>query len=213
MKKSILPAILLSFMTLQMFAQENLIIAKNHFEVSIKYAIQRPFYSVSSPVDIVAFSHANRYRSRLGVGCKYYVFEKWYLEYNLAFSQEGGGFKNQFTNTNYFKNGIIIGFSTNQNRRLIFDIYTGFDLNILLNSKFKNKLTGISENVTDYHNRFVFSFPVLGMGLKTKIHENIFLSAQTYVSMTNYQVSKEENTNVSQLVFPAFQISLSKFLK
>lgn len=207
------PTILILFLSSQIFAQDNSIIAKNHFEVSLKYAIQRPIYSVSSPADIVAFTHTNRYRSRLGIGIKYYVFEKWFLEYNLAFSQEGGGYKEQFTNTNYLKNGINIGYSTNQNRRLIFDIYTGFDLNLLLNSKFKNKITDESETVTDYHKRFVFSFPVLGMGFKTKIHENLFLAAHTYASMTNFRVSKEENTKVSQVILPAFQISLSKFLK
>lgn len=213
MRRKISITILMLFLTLQIFAQENLTTARNHFEVSLKYALQRPFYSVTNPIDIVALSHENRYRSRLGVGCRYYVFEKWFLEYNLAYSQEGGGFKKQFTNTNYLKNGINIGFSTNQNRRLIFDIYTGFDLNFLLNSKFKNQFTGQSENVTNYHKMFVLSFPVLGMGLKTKIQENTFLSAQTYFSMTNYRVSNEENSNVSQVIFPAFQISLSKFLK
>lgn len=92
-------------------------------------------------------------------------------------------------------------------------INTGFDLNFLINSTFKNMFNGESENVTSYHKRFVFSFPILGMGLKTKIHKDIFLSTQTYVSMTNYRLSREGNILVSQVVFPAFQISLSKFLK
>jgi hypothetical protein len=209
----IIPTILMLFLSLQIFAQENSIIAKNNFEFIVKYAVQRPFYSVTSPVDIVSFSHANRYRSRIGIGCKYYIFKKWFIEYNLDFSQEGGGFKKQFTNTNYLKNGINIGYSTNQNKRLIFDIYTGFDLNLLLNSRFINKVTDESETVTNYHKRLVFTFPLLGMGFKTKIYKNIFLSAHTYAGMTNFRVSKEENTNVSQVVLPAFQISLSKFLK
>jgi len=213
MKRKISISFILLFLTLITFAQENSIIAKNHWEVSLEYSIQRPFYSVTSPIDIVAIPRESRYRNRFGVGCRYYVFEKWFLEYNLAYSQEGGGYKKLFTNTNYLKNGINVGFSTDQNRRLVFNLFTGFDLNFLLNSKFKNQFTGEIEIVTNYHKNFTISFPVLGMGLKTKIYKNIFLSAQTCFSMTNYRVSNENNTNVSQVIFPAFQISLSKFIK
>jgi len=101
MKRKISIIILIIILTLKIFGQKNLIIAKNHFEVSLKYAQQRPFYSVTTPLDIVALSHENKYRTRLGVGCRYSVFEKWFLEYILAYSQESGVFKKQFTNTNY----------------------------------------------------------------------------------------------------------------
>jgi hypothetical protein len=213
MTKKICIVLIMIIQPLIIHCQENSITARNHFEVSIKYSLQRPFYSVTNPIDIVAFSHETRYRSRLGIGCRYYVFENWFSEFNLAYSQEGGGFKNQFTNTNYLKNGMNIGFSTAQNRRIVFDIYTGFDLGMLLCSKLKNQFTDESENVKNYHKRFSVSFPVLGAGFKTEIYENTFLSAQTYFSMTNYRVSTEENTTVSQVIFPAFQISLSRFLK
>jgi hypothetical protein len=83
----------------------------------------------------------------------------------------------------------------------------------LLNSKFKNKKTDFSENVTNFNNRFVVSFPFLGTGFKTKIYEQTFISVQTYMSMSAYNVSSEENIKVSQVIVPAFQISLSKFLK
>ena len=101
MKRKISIIILIIILTLKIFGQKNLIIAKNHFEVSLKYALQRPFYSLTTPLDIVALSHENKYRTRLGVGCRYSVFEKWFLEYILAYSQESGVFKKQFTNTNY----------------------------------------------------------------------------------------------------------------
>jgi len=69
-----------------------------------------------------------------------------------------------------------------------------------------------TENVSDYYNRFVKSSPVFGMGLKTKLHENLFLRAGIYTSITDYKISPDENTLVSQVIFPAFQISLTRYL-
>ena len=202
----------LFFINFEIIAQDSIFVSKHKFEVSLNYAIQRPFYSLTPPADITAMPHQARYRSRIGADIKYYVFNKWFFEFQTALSQEGGGFKEQYTNANYWKNGIYVGFCSNHNRRIIFDIYTGLDFNLLLNAKFKNNILDKSENVSDYYNRFVISFPVLGMGLKTKIHDNLFLKTSTYLSMTNYRISQEENTNVSQIVFPAFQISLTRFL-
>ncbi len=193
-------------------AQDSIMNPKHKFEVSINYAMQRPFYSISTPIDIITFEHHSRYRSKVGMGLKYYVFNKWFVEYQTAFSQEGGGYKEQYTNANYWKNGFYLGFSSNHTRRVIFDFYTGMDINFLINAKFKNTVIGQNENVSDYYNPVVLSFPVLGLGLKTKIYDDIFIRAGSYLSMTNYRVSSEKNTNVSQVIIPAFQISFTKFI-
>jgi len=213
MTKYFLSIVLLLLINTKIFAQDNIFLSKYKFEVSSNFAIQRPIYSLTTPIDIVALPHQARYRSRIGVGLKYYVFNKWFVEYQTAYSQEGGGFKEQNTNANYWKNCIYVGFCSNQNRKIIFDIYTGMDFNILLNALFRNTVINKSENVSDYYNRFGTSFPVLGMGFKTKIHENLFVKVSTFLSLTNYRISAEEYTNVSQVIFPAFQISLSKFSK
>jgi len=195
------------------FAQDSIFVSKHKFEVGLNYAIQQPYYSLTTPADIIEIPHQSRYRSRIGADIKYYVFNKWFFEFQTALSQEGGGFKEQYTNANYWKNGIYVGFCSNHNRRIIFDIYTGLDFNLLLNAKFKNNILDKSENVSDYYNRFVKSFPVFGLGLKTKIHDNLFIRAGVITSITDYKISPEENTYVSQVIFPAFQISLTRYLK
>ena len=207
--------VLLIFFTFQqsLSAQNEMRVFKNNFEFSLKYALQRPYYSVSNFFDIIAFSHDKRYRSRISIGCRYYFFEKWFTEYLLAYSQDGGGFTNQFTNANYLKNSIYIGFASNQNKKIIFDIYTGLDFNCLINSCFVNKTSGFSENVNKLYNRFSIHFPVIGTGFKTKIFTNTFFSIQTYLSLSNYQISNQQNTKVMQVIFPAFQVSISKFIK
>ncbi len=83
----------------------------------------------------------------------------------------------------------------------------------MINAKFKNTILGKSENVSDYYNRFVKSSPVFGLGLKTKFHDNLFIRAGVITSITDYKISPEENTYVSQVIFPAFQISLTRYLK
>jgi len=213
MTKKTICTLFLLFISTVIFAQDSIFLPKNKFELSLHYSIQRPFYSMTIPTDIIAFSHHKRYRSCIGVGLKYYVFNKWFVGYQTAYSQEGGGFKEQYTNANYWKNGVYVGFCSNQNRRIIFDIYTGVDFNLLLNAKFKNSILETSENVSEYYNRFIISFPVFGIGLKTKIHENLFIRAGTYTSITNYKISPEENTYVSQVIFPAFQISLTRYFQ
>jgi hypothetical protein len=93
---------------------------------------------------------------------------------------------------------------------IIWDMYLGCDLNLLINSRFVNRETGFSENVTDYNNRFVFGFPVIGTGLKTKVSEDTYLALRSYFSFTDFSVSAEDNTKVSQVIFPSVQISLTK---
>lgn len=210
MKKYILFAILVLGLNFASQAQQDTVIVKNKFEIGLNYALQRPIYSVTNILDVIAFSHDSRYRSKIGALGRYYIFERWFAEYSISFSQEGGGYKNQFTNTNYLKNSIALGFSTKHSRRIIWDIYLGCDLNLLINSRFVNRETGFSENVTDYNNRFVFGFPVIGTGLKTKISDNTYLALRSYCSFTGFYVSALDDTNVSQVIFPSVQISLTK---
>jgi len=209
MKRYILFAILIVSLNLATRAQNDTVIVKNKFEIGLNYAIQRPIYSVTNILDVVAFSHDSRFRSKIGALGRYYFFNKWFAEYSISFSQEGGGYKNQFTNTNYLKNSIALGFSTNHSRLIIWDIYMGCDLNLLINSRFVNRQTGFSENVTDYNNRLVFGFPTISTGLKTKVSEGTYLALRSYFSFTGY-VSAEDETKVSQVIFPSVQISLTK---
>jgi len=98
------------FISTFIFAQDSVFFPKNKIEMCLNYAIQRPFYSMTIPTDIFELPHYTRYRNRIGVGLKYYVLKKWFLEYQTAYSQEGGGFKAQYTNANYWKNNVYVGF-------------------------------------------------------------------------------------------------------
>lgn len=186
--------------------------ARNCLEVKLQYALQRPGYSVNSPIDIAYMTQAYRFRSRIGIGLRYYVFEKWYVELNSAYSQEGGGYNKQFTNANYWKNALNLGFCSSHNRTLIVELYTGIDLNTLLGATLKNTETSEQEKVSDYFNRFMVSIPV-GLGLKTKIAPNTYVSASTSLSMSSYRLDSKDYIRVSQFLSPVFQVGMSKIIQ
>ena len=184
--------------------------SKHKFEIQCIYSLQRPYYSITDITDI-GLPKQYRYRSAFGFGIRYYVFTKWYSEFNTSFSQEGGGFKEQHTNANYLKNSINIGFSSKHSRKIIFDFNTGISQNILINAKFINTINGTKENISNYFNNTFISFP-LSIGLKTKIADNTYITLATFLNMSLYKVSSESDIKVAQLIIPAFRISISKFL-
>jgi hypothetical protein len=180
------------------------------FELTAAYSIQCPLYSVNSSQDLM-LTQDTRFRSRIGLGIKYYPFQRWYGEYSMSFSQEGGGYIQQKTNANYFKNSFLLGYSSLDNNRIIFNILCGFEVNLLLNARLINELNGESDNVSDYYHRVNISFPI-GLGFKTQIVNGYYFGCHTYVSFSPYSISSVESIKVSQIIFPAFQFSISKFL-
>jgi hypothetical protein len=184
---------------------------KSRIELSLRYSLQCPIYSVNTPADLI-LSQDTRYRSRFSLGIRYYLLRRWYIEYSPAFSQEGGGYKEQKTNANYFKNSIFFGYSALHSRKIIFNVFCGIETNLLLNARLINIHTNERTNVSDYYNRFNLSYPI-GFGIKTKIFKDYLFNFHTFLSFSPYKISNEPYINVSQIVFPAFQFGISKFLK
>ncbi len=183
---------------------------RGKYEASFSYSIQNPVYSVNTPLDLL-LSQDTRYRSRIGLGLNYYLSPKWHCGFVTSFSQEGGGYKKQRTNANYFKNSFLAGYNTPHTRRIIFDAFLGVEMNLLLNARYHSQ-SNESEKVSDYYHKFNLSYPI-GLGVKTKIFEDYYFGCHTFLSFSPYKISKEPYIRVSQFIFPAFQISVSKFLK
>lgn len=192
-------------------AQEGFSVKKK-VEVKASYSIQRPIYSVTSPLDFFVFGKDNRYRNAINMGARYYPFEKWFAEYQLSYSQEGGGYKEQFTNANYMKNSLFWGHSSDHSRRLILEIYSGVEMNVFLNARFKNAGNSEMENVNSYFNKLNVSVPI-GMGLKTKISDKTFLSLSTSFSVSLNNSIHSDNLDVYQVIVPSFKIGISQFIR
>jgi hypothetical protein len=94
----------------------------------------------------------------------------------------------------------------------VFNIYCGIEANVLLNANLINTYTNEKTDVSDYYNRFNLSYPI-GLGFKATVYNDFYLNLHTFISFSPYSISNESYINVSQIVFPAFQISISKFLK
>jgi len=198
------------FLPLSLFSQTDTVKQHNP-EAVVQYSIQCPLYSVNTPADL-SLPQDTKYRSRIGLGFKYYPFTKWYASYIISFSQEGGGTIQQRTNANYLKNSILWGFSSSHSRLIIFEMFCGIDLNLLLNAKLKYSYSNESENVSDFFHKFNLSFP-FGFGLKTKLFNDIYFNCDFFVSMSPYSISKEPYIRTAQIIFPAFQFGISKFIK
>ncbi|GEM_PF-2787946 len=202
--------IIILFLPLLIKAQTDTVRQKK-LEAVIQYSIQCPLYSVNTPADL-ALPQDTKYRSRIGLGTKYYPFKRWYASNIISFSQEGGGTLQQRTNANYLKNSILWGYSSSHARLIIFNIFCGIDMNLLLNAKLKYSYSNDSENVSDYFHKFNLSFP-FGFGLKTKLFNDIYFNCDFFVSMSPYSISKEPYIRTAQIIYPAFQFGISKFIK
>lgn len=198
----------LLFAVTSLFANE-ITSSKNKFESGIVYCFHRPFYSVSHPLDI-AFPKENKYRNNLGVVLRYYVFNNWFTEFGSSYSQQGGGIKPIYTKANYWKNGIHLGYSTDHHRRLMFETFVGIESNTLLSAKMINKVNGDKENVKDYYN-YHFIGTQAGVGIKVRLNDQYFLGMLSSLGMSDYKVAKY--INVSQVVFPMFQVKITKMFR
>lgn len=179
-------------------------------EISVGYTLQCPVYSVNTPLDL-GLSQDMVYRSRISAGLKYYLTNKWHIDYAASFSQEGGGFKQQRTNANYLKNTICLGYSTRHSRRIVFSLFGGIDANMLINAHNINDYTKEREDISDFFYRLNLNYTA-GLGFKTRIVRDLYFNFKTFISISPYNISRESYIKVSQVIFPAFQFSISKFL-
>ncbi len=205
-----LTALLFCLMSFHTVAQEDFS-AKNKFEISLTHSLQRPFLT-GGIAELVHTKRSFRMRNSSGLGMRYYAFEKWFLAYQLAYSQEGGGYKEAPTHLNFLKNGFHIGYSAKQNRKVIFEIFTGIEWNVLLSAKHQNAETGNTEKVDAYFEPTYIDIP-LGIGLKTKIAKDTYASIQTMGSVGLSNLSNVHTSNTYQFVSPAFRFTVSKFIQ
>jgi hypothetical protein len=180
-------------------------------EILLHYSLQRPFYSVNNPMDILALPQDWRMRSALGVEARHYFFEKWYISANLGYSQEGGGYSRQHTNANYFKTGLYLGYSARHYRKLIFTFYTGYEHSLLLTARFIDENNTSAKRVQDYISPSYGAVP-LGIGLKKKIGQRLFTTLDVSAHIGSYYGSTQSFLKSAQIILPAFRIGFSKFL-
>ncbi len=191
------------------FAQE-FDLAHNRFELRFSYTLQRPF-TAPSPTSLVFVRQEYRWRQGLGIGIRYYATNHFFTEYHLAFSPEGGGNKQQFTNADYLKNSFLIGYSSRHTNKVMVDVFTGLDYNVRLAATLKNTVNGQSESVNAYFRKSHLSIP-LGIGLKTSIGTNLLVGVQSFVSVSQ-NVSAEPSARATQFILPGFRFTASTFLK
>jgi hypothetical protein len=184
-------------------------LVKNKLELRLSYALQRPFYAPNAS-SLINVKRDFRLRNAASLGIRYYVSNRFFAEYQIGYSQEGGGYEKQYTNADYVKNTFLIGLSARHSQNVIFDFSTGLDFNVLLDANFKSRETDDKEAVRSYFNKTQLSFP-LALGFKTKIGDDTYLGLQTFGSVSR-NVSTEVSTKTMQFLFPAFKVNLSKIL-
>lgn len=211
MKGGIITLFVMLLLMNRVFSQDETAIAGHKFEIKLAVPLQRTFFTDTELKDI-DLPKQHRYKPGISVGIKYYAAKHWFAEYELGFSPEGGGFSTQFTNANYLKNSIRFGYSALHLKKVIFSIYTGLDINLLLSAKFKNAQSGEKENVKSYFNNTTFGLP-LGIDFKTKIRDGYYVGLGTYVVAGLSVVNKNTLPEEFQYIVPAFKLSISKLIQ
>lgn len=208
MKSGIITLFILLSLVSEIFGQDKAESTSRKFEIKLAVPIQRAFFTDADLKDI-GLPKQHRYKAGLNIGIRYYPFKRWFAEYEFGFSPEGGGFSKQFTNANYLKNSIRLGYSTSHTKKIVFSIYTGIDINLLLSAKFKNTQSGTKENVKSYFNNTTLGLP-LGIDFKTKVRSYYYVGLGTFIVTGLSVVSKNILPEEFQYIVPAFKLSFSK---
>lgn len=189
---------------------QDVFLAGKKFELKLLYALQRPHYSLTDQMDLFKKNPESSYRNRFGLGLRNYVFEKWFFEYESSISQEGGNYDLEHTDANYWKNSLLIGHNSYHRAKVVFDLFTGVEINSFLKSG-KNDNHN-NENTDAFYTGAYFSFPV-GFGVKTKLLEKTFVGASTFISIGKYKMDNLVSGKISQIVSPAFQLGVTRFFR
>lgn len=193
-----------------MEAQE-VVDVKNKIEVEAYYILQRPFYSVNNPIDILALPKDWRMRSAMELAGRYYLFNKIFVRVSAGFSQEGGGYKQRFTNADYLKSSIQLGYSSSHSKRMIFEASIGYETALLLGATFKDQNLGTEENVRAYLTSSYSGIPI-SLGLKTRLGKGLFARFGLSAHLGAYEVSDQSYISTAQIVSPAFRLGISKVI-
>lgn len=181
---------------------------KNKFEISGAYTLQRPFISQGEPQFFIT-AKTYRWRSAINVGINYHIFNRLFTAYQLGFSQQGGGFSSQYTNLNYLKNTILLGYNSKPTNRVIFELSTGVSFNHLISANYYEK--EIKQNAKYYFATNSRGLPI-NMGIKTRIKPNLFLGINSMFEFGTTPASKNTYPEKISIISPALKLSVSKFI-
>lgn len=180
----------------------------SRFEFGASFQLNYPRFSHGNPLDFLVSPTGARTRIGLKGTARYYPLRRFYTEFQLHYSPEGGGYSRiRKTNVNYLNSNLLFGFATLEKRRVRLDIHLGYSVGYLINARYKDEQTATNKNVSAYFTSWKTA-SILGVGIKIKASENnlINLNVDSFSSLKS--VLKTPPV-VHQLITPAISIGVS----
>jgi hypothetical protein len=190
------------------FSQE---VTKPKYETGITFGINSPAFLNDYAIDYL-IPKDFRVRPLVGAFARYYLTNRLFADYQIAYSGEGGGFSNRKTNLDYLKNQLTFAYTTKHHRKNVFYFGINYNANFLLSAKYIDKINGAKYNIIQYYKRFYQGFG-FSFGLKKRIGNTDFLQFNFVNQIFSSDLNLAEHHTSRQLLFPAFQISYSRQIK
>ncbi len=204
---------------LSLFFTASMGYSQSKFELGVRIIPQATTFRYSSGIpevspalDYLKLSpYYFRVRTSQGVGIVYNPVQRLRLGADLLYSLQGGGYKERKTNLSYLNLPLWLGFNSKAKRKLIFTIQSGIQFSCLLRAK--NKFgDGTSTNISHYVSRFTWGVP-FSMGMKFKVHQTYFMTAQLYVYTDFFPIAKTNASfGVYNYVYPGVRICIDQNL-
>jgi len=192
------------------FGFTNLASAQDKLEVGGKIGIQEARFINGGFSDISTKKH-HRIRPAFGVFTRYHLGKNFFAEYDMELSFEGGGFKKRKTNLTTFKNTLFLGVSSSRYKKNSFNFKLGFNYNVLLSAKMKDKNLDRNTDVSTYFKTTSTQLPV-SIGYVRKINEEITFGVNTYLQFLYKDLSTQNHASYSQTLY-RLEFKIAKFIK
>lgn len=180
-------------------------------ELGLNVHLSSPKFSHGHPIDFGLSPSGSRYRVGASGFGRYYLLKRFYTEFQLAYSPEGGGYESiRHTNINYIRSNFLIGYSALEKRKVRFDIHAGYSLGRLVNARTSDELLRADANVSAWFNPWQSAL-LMGSGVKVKVDHQHLINLNIGISSSLGSILKTEPI-VYQVIVPSFSLGLSRKL-
>jgi hypothetical protein len=174
------------------------------FETAVSIGLNAPRFMNDHPIDFL-IPKDYRFRPRVGISLRYYPKTRFFAEYQLAFSPEGGGYKAAPTNLQFVKNSFSIGFDLLPKKETDWYLGVSYSLNGLINGKYEGN------QIRDYY-KAAYQGAALFSSVKTHLENTGYIEARLKAQLYSSDMLKAGHIKSRQLLLPVFEIAYGKQL-
>lgn len=181
------------------------------YEAGIGAGINSSRFLNDHMIDIIIPKDA-RIRPVTGIFVRHYPAEHVFMEFQISYSPEGGGFVSRATNLNYIRNQLTLGLTSTPSRKNVFYFGLAYNLNFRISAVSVDLQNNSREKIPEFWKN---SYQGIGLnaGYKRKITKDFYLRFDLVTQLYSTNLYVSDHLQCRQIILPAFQTGFIKVLK